>query len=321
MLILHTAIKSRLLPLLLVALTLTGCNDNDNNDSPAVGNANPPQAKLYIFGDSLSDTGNLGRPASFGDDLPVPFFENRISNGRVIVEYIAESLQTSAEASNYLDTEEEGTNYAIAGANALDKETFINLDLQIESYLMKNDDEVNPDNFYLFFIGGNDVIDAVSLGEAGGRELLSRAAVKVGEGVDAIVSRGGREIVLLTVPNIGRTAKFQAAPAAEAALATVLTQHFNAEVQSIVQGYESNTVRLTTIDLYAALEDVLSRASELGFTNTTQGCYNIDDLSFEVYCSAEQLDSFVFFDDIHPTGKTHRLLGEEAARQLTAAIN
>ncbi len=86
-----------------------------------------------------------------------------------------------------------------------------------------------------------------------------------------------------------------------------------------MQGYQSNTVRLTTIDIYAALEDVLGRAAALGFTNTTQGCYNIDELSFEDYCNAELLDEFVFFDDIHPTGKTHRLLGEEAARQLAAA--
>ena len=297
---------------------LAACSDdNDDNDAE---NQTRPQAKLYIFGDSLSDTGNHGRPASFGSDLPAPFFENRISNGRVIVEYVAESLQTVAEASNYLDTEEEGTNYAIAGANTLDKETFINVDLQIDSYLMKNDDEVNPDDTFLFFIGGNDVIDAVSLGEVEGRAMLSRAALEVNEAVDAIVSRGGREIVELNVSNIGRTAKFQAGPAEEIALATTLTQHFNTEVQSNLQGFASNSVRLTTIDIYAALDDVISRAAELSFTNTTQGCYDIDELSFEVYCSAELFDEFVFFDAIHPTGRTHRLLGEEAVRQLEAAL-
>ncbi len=319
MYVLQKSIILRFLPLLFVALALVACDDDDSDDPISEQNLAPSQTKLYIFGDSLSDTGNLGRPASSGSDLPAPFFENRISNGRVIVEYIAESLQTEAEASNYLDTEEEGTNYAIAGANAVDDDTVINLDLQIESYLTKNNDEVDPNNIFLFFIGGNDVIDAVSLGEADGRALLTGAAVKVSEAVDAIVSRGGTEIVVLNVPNIGRTAKFQAGPAEEIALATTLTQHFNAEVQSNVQGYESNTVRLTTIDIYAALEDIINRATELGFTNTTQGCYNIDELSFEDYCSVEQFDDFVFFDDIHPTGKIHRLLGEEAARQLAAA--
>ena len=209
--VIKTSITLRWLVLLLVALPLFGCNDNDDDDDQPA--QIPAQTKLYIFGDSLSDTGNLGRPASFGSDLPAPFFENRISNGRVIVEYIAQSLQTEAEASNYLDSEEEGTNYAIAGANAVVDDTVINLDLEIESYLAKNDDEVDPNNIFLFFIGGNDVIDAVSLGEADGRALLTSAAVKVSEAVDAIVSRGGTEIVVLNVPNIGKTAKFQAGPA------------------------------------------------------------------------------------------------------------
>lgn len=308
---------SRLLALWLSALALFACsNDNDSGSANSVG---PQQAKLYVFGDSLSDTGNLGRSASLGNDLPAPFFENRISNGPVIVEYIAASLQTDVEASNYLDTEEEGTNYAIAGANALDRDTPIDLDLQIESYLMKNDDRVNPINIFLFFIGGNDIVEAVSLGEQAGRQELSRAAEEVSQAVDAIVRRGGNEIVVLNVPNIGRTPQMLESDPGDAALATALTQHFNAEVQSNLQAFVSNTVRIINIDMYAILEDIVGRAAELGFTNITQGCYLTNDLRFADFCSAEQFDSFMFFDDIHPTAKTHCLLGEAAAQQLAAA--
>jgi phospholipase/lecithinase/hemolysin len=62
-------------------------------------------SKLYVFGDSLSDSGNLFKATTFvqpfeeflGVDIPVippspPYFEGRFSNGQVWVENLAEDL-------------------------------------------------------------------------------------------------------------------------------------------------------------------------------------------------------------------------------------
>ena len=46
-------------------------------------------SNMYIFGDSLSDTGNR---ATVTGDFPAPFFMNRVSNGQVAVEVLATSL-------------------------------------------------------------------------------------------------------------------------------------------------------------------------------------------------------------------------------------
>lgn len=44
---------------------------------------------VYIFGDSLSDTGNL---ASVTADLPFPYYMNRVTNGPVAVEVIYQAV-------------------------------------------------------------------------------------------------------------------------------------------------------------------------------------------------------------------------------------
>ena len=45
--------------------------------------ADTPFTDVFVFGDSLSDTGNFG---AFVGGLGFPFFENRISNGPVAVD-------------------------------------------------------------------------------------------------------------------------------------------------------------------------------------------------------------------------------------------
>ena len=72
-------------------------------------------SNMYIFGDSLSDTGNR---ATVTGDFPAPFFMNRVSNGQVAVEVLATSLGLSADASRHLVGPAVGTNYAVAGARA-----------------------------------------------------------------------------------------------------------------------------------------------------------------------------------------------------------
>jgi len=50
-------------------------------------NADSSYTQVYVFGDSLSDTGNL---ASVTGDFPSsPFYMNRVSNGAVAVEILA----------------------------------------------------------------------------------------------------------------------------------------------------------------------------------------------------------------------------------------
>ena len=72
----------------------------------------------YVFGDSLSDNGNLA--AALGMNFPnPPSFDNSFTNGKVAVQLLAESLGLSANASLWLTSPSpQGTNYAVGGATS-----------------------------------------------------------------------------------------------------------------------------------------------------------------------------------------------------------
>ena len=86
-------------------------------------------SNIYIFGDSLSDTGNLAAFPDF-NFLNQPPYDRGFSNGPRAVEFLAEALGLSADPSLYLTGLSVGTNYAVAGARARGDEA-IDLSSQI----------------------------------------------------------------------------------------------------------------------------------------------------------------------------------------------
>ncbi len=103
-----------------LSLQSSGTQNNQTLDSPnprvTIGNlesvlkqfaastSNSPFSKLYVFGDSLSDPGNIYNSTTFvqpfdwllGFDIPVippsPYYEGRYSNGPIWADYLAEDL-------------------------------------------------------------------------------------------------------------------------------------------------------------------------------------------------------------------------------------
>ena len=304
-----------------MALVLTACGADDNETDTAAATPGPV---VYVFGDSLSDTGNLGRPATFSDDLPPPFYQNRISNGPVIVDYVAQALGRSVAASNYLSLDEEGTNYAIAGAQAYSDDVAIDLAAQISSFGTKNDDKADPNAIYLIFIGGNDVIGAVGAGPEDQAEL-DLSASEIAKAVQDLTAMGARRFFVLTVPDIGKTPKFindtTAGAATRLAQASSLTIGFNDSVRNKLAALPPSDASVEIIDVFAILNDVLARVVQLNYIDTTRACYLTSELRFNDFCNETLIEGFAFFDEIHPSGSTHKFVGSEVAAQIINRLN
>jgi phospholipase/lecithinase/hemolysin len=141
----------------------------------------------YVFGDSLSDNGNLASvEGAFPDP---PSFDNSFTNGPVAVQLLAQSLGLSANASLWLTGTRPpaGTNYAVGGATAATPDlTSINLLSQVAAYSGFALDHADPDALYVVMIGGNDVRNAaLGAGEgavtAGVRDELTAISDLAGE--------------------------------------------------------------------------------------------------------------------------------------------
>jgi len=127
-------------------------------------------SNMFIFGDSMSDTGNL---ASVVGDFPPVYYNNRVSNGPVAVEILGERLGLSTDASLHLINQNAGTNYAVASAKSGESGPF-DLETQVNAFLMANEFSAPEDALYILFIGGNDVRSARDITE---RHLV-KAAMK-----------------------------------------------------------------------------------------------------------------------------------------------
>lgn len=81
----------------------------------------------------------------------------------------------------------------------------------------------------------------------------------------------------------------------------------------------STTLSIDTFffDLDKELNAILANSAALGFTNTTQGCFNADIINLTPDASlCSNPDEYVFFDKSHPTAATHQILVQSAAETI-----
>ena len=96
---------------------------------------------------------------------------------------------------------------------------------------------------------------------------------------------------------------------------------FNSGLASTLDAFEASHAGAHVIrfDAYATFESIVANAASFGLTNLTDRCYTGDDLGFtgggSVCAHPEQ---YLFWDGIHPTTVTHRLLGEAMLAAVTA---
>lgn len=287
-----------------------------------------PISNIYFFGDSLSDTGNIGKLT--GGLYPnSPYTPGRFSNGPVWTEYFAQSmgLPNAAKSAgmslgpglfNIQVPGNGGTNYAIGGGR---NDTTGSLDSygiptgvywQMYYYLSKSNSTADPMALYVLFGGGNDLRDASLLSPAARDAAANVAAQYLVFTMYVLEQMGARNFLILNAPDIGNTPEARIVRN-NAASATAATQAYNAALGLYVGYFQSTLSRSTfhLLDTYTLFEDVYSDASTggstYGLTNATTPCFAGFAGSTGANCATS-----VFADDIHPTTAVHHLLANAA---------
>jgi len=261
-------------------------------------------SQLYIFGDSLSDVGNLAT-ATGGLSPAPPFVDGRFSNGPVYVEVIAQELGLGAVA----PVRRGGTNYAWGGAYSGEDRselsgllTIPSVRSQVADYLGSVGGTADPEALYIFYPGSSDVdsfLDA-GLDANSGAAAVSGAVAAAAEALQSLVAAGAVKILVPSVPDMNSTPQHAGKPGA-----TELSIQYNTELRVVINGI--NTLDIVLFDNFA-------------FTNQARADYAVPDAA----CFDESTGSvcgdpenYLFFDDLHPTGPAHRSLG----LTMLAALN
>ena len=279
-------------------------------------------SRVFVFGDSLSDTGNL---ASVIGDFPAPYYMNRVSNGPVAVETLAAQLGHTADASLHLIGPEQGSNYAVAGANAFsDDPTDLNtLTTQIISFQANHGFVAPAEALYVILIGGNDIRSARDAADLTAAKSIVKAAVlEVRQAIENLSLSGARSFMLINSPNIALLPETQviASITSDPKLikrARKLSNLYRVKLHTMAEQLEDKrNINITEFDLFKFFNKLVKKAERYGFSNATEACFSPDLYPVTFFHPNCDFDQFIFFDEIHPTARTHALVGEAVYEAL-----
>ena len=248
-----------------------------------------PINQLNVFGDSLSDVGQVFRAT--GEMYPPnpPYFQGRYSNGRFWGEYLAERLHLSSRQTN---------NFAYGGATTgSDRNSLVPGLLTQVQFFTKTHQQPNPNALYVLWAGANDYLQGVSNATVP-VENLARA-------ITSLADVGAKNILVANLPDLGQL------PATRTSNNSVnlsgLTQAHNQSLRRSLKllSQQYPDLQIVTMDANKLYFEANANPAAFNFTNVISAC-----LSGTRACGKP--DQFLFWDSIHPTTAAHRILAERA---------
>jgi phospholipase/lecithinase/hemolysin len=288
--------------------------------------------RIVVFGDSLSDTGNLAHLYADkfnGLRFPAPwvdYTDGRFTDGvdtlpaaqnyfGVWIEQFAASMPSRPEVKNSLDG---GTNYAYNFAFTGDGTTVFypgddvefsveveNMGQQISDYLATHP-KINNSTLFVIWGGANNLINATSPAD------IVNAAIQETIDVQRLVQAGATQFLVLNLPPLGLTPRLNGSPASAipATAAAALFNSWLATGLSVVHDfYPGRHVRTFQVDIFSLFNHIVASPASFSLTNisaTSRGNAAVDP------------DTYLFWDDIHPTTRGHNIVADAALKAVAS---
>lgn len=241
-----------------------------------------PYTEIYVFGDSLSDTGRLFEATNLP---PHPYFKGRMSNGKLWIEELADTLNL---------TYNPDTNFAFAGARSGTSNGYGDdlpgLQQQIDFYL-KNYPTADADALYVVWAGANDFLD--------GATNISSIINNIIRAVSKLRQHGAKHILVPNLPSLDKTPRAINSGKNSSVLA-VITTTFNKGLAQKLAAFDVIQVDIpTAFEMIKAPEVVTPPLGNL--KNMTDACFD-----FKSICNNP--DEYFYWDDLHPTTVGHKAI-------------
>lgn len=265
-------------------------------------------SNVFIFGDSLSDTGNVFTASGFTEPPPAVYYQGRLSNGPVWVETLASGLGHAGASTAWLQG---GNNFAWAGAFSGTEGIAgpgTGLLAQVFGQWAPNY-SADPNALYVIGIGGNDLryVDGNNQPAA---TPYSDPAILLGNltlSLEFLISQGAQNFLVTNVPNLGLVPEAAGHRQESTDLVTTYNALLSAQLNAIAG---ASGASITEFDLFGLISGVVNDAQNggqlYGMHNGTTSCWD----------GSVSCDDSVFFDYLHPTARVHALAGEAALALL-----
>ena len=280
-----------------------------------------PFDRIVVFGDSLSDTGNFRRSNTIL--FPQPLYNyavGRFTDGAttrpathryigVWHEQLARILGLPPAAASKLG----GLNYAYGGATTADSDESIELTPRVSATIEDLGSQVRDflihqrarrRDLILLWAGANDLRD--------GTILPADSVANIDTNLRRLIVAGGRDFVVPNLPPLGNTPEARAGDPATAAALNNSVRTFNAllaaDLARLLAEYHAQGVHLLIVrpNIYGAFLRLERHKFLHGLGNVTNSAQdkNVD------------ADRYLFWDEVHPTTKGHRIVARYVASFL-----
>jgi phospholipase/lecithinase/hemolysin len=258
-----------------------------------------PVTSIVVYGDSLSDNGNLfsatGQP-------PAPYFAGRASDGPVTVELLAGSLGVPL-----LDFAWFGATTGIG--NSVDGGTptssgFLSLP-GMQTQFLASQPFLGPhieNGLFVVWGGANDVVSPSPF-DTTPQDIIARAVGNMLGIVSALQGLGVQLILVPGLPDLGLSPRVAALGPAAVAQATAFTDAFNL---ALTAGLPSDVL---FYDTAAVLRSIVANPAAFGLSNVTTPCFN----GVTVCADPSQ---YLFWDDVHTTTAANAVFANEMEKLL-----
>lgn len=263
---------------------------------PASADTLAPFGEVFVFGDSLSDAGNVATLAgALGFEFDFDSYPlGQFTNG-----------QTWASQIGTTPSLQGGTNFAYGGARSADNgDPIPDLEAQVQQFV----DAMPPlgaNPLAAIWVGGNDFRDFADAGGGTAEEtmlFISSVIGPISGSVMTLAASSINDIVVFGLPDLGQLPEF-------------VGTEFGAQISQVVGGYNGalaqtvagldqalGPVNVGFFDVDSLFRSLLGPDNAGGFTNWTEACLDAGDA-----CDPEQ---YVFWDDIHPTEAVHEIVAD-----------
>ena len=267
-----------------------------------------PYSELIVFGDSLSDVGNV-KQSSLGLFPGSAYFNGRFSNGPVYSELLADMLGVGV-----LDNSRSGgSNFAHGNAKAAGNASGFVLDVpnQVTQFLQGGG--TDPNALYVVFAGANDFFD--------GQTDVNVPVGSLVSDINRLIDDGVENLLVANLPLLGLTPEYNGDPVLAASFNTI-TESFNSTLWTALDVIEAAepTIDLFRLDVAQLINDAVADPAAFGFANVTDSAapgLTGTTLFYNTNLIVDQPNTYLFWDNVHPTAAAHALLAEFAFDAVT----
>lgn len=304
--------------------------------------------KIIVFGDSLSDNGNLFAFTTKAHKVipmvPIipknpPYFEGRFTNGFNWIDDLSTAFQVPVE------------DYAYGGSWAepiLDSKLNVpfGLDIQVDDYILRHPIDTHRDqHLFIIWSGANDYVH----GRPDPDYATTNAVATIQKQIEWLIYYGAKHILILGVPDLSMVPEVRAEGAEDMNAVRNLSEMHNRKLMTMMKAEqaENPSLNLMAYDITDDFNDIFINPEKYNLKETFKACYEggfyfgrgkytaeieaakqvhldlinnpslnvayrtgLASLTGEVPC--DNPDDYLFWDTIHPTRVVHQLIANKA---------